>query len=195
QKPLEAQCRLSFAGGPGHHLHANAAQPAVHPSHRVDEEHGNAPQRNVLELAPRECVVTRPASRTSRADWPGSPPTLHLDLDHLGRATLDQGHPLIDERSVLFDVVEDSLDKHPALSGSTVSRQLHLAKWGAGMPEKQRERETSSKGRSRPRTAPESLADQSPLNQIHPQILRQRPKKSLISEANSGSSDATRRSS
>jgi hypothetical protein len=76
---------------------------------------------------------------------------------------------------VLFDVVQNSLDEHPALSGSTVSRQLHLAKWRAGMPETTREKDRQQ-GKKQANAIPSTInrRDQSALNQIDPQILRER---------------------
>ena len=66
QKPRIRGRRVALALGPGHRFHHDAARRARDPAHRVDEVHGDAPERNELEASRPQCVVARASSATSR---------------------------------------------------------------------------------------------------------------------------------
>src|SRR5438445_13692733 len=46
-----------LAARPRHFLNDNAAGPAIHPPHRIEQEHQKAPQRDEFELPLREMVI------------------------------------------------------------------------------------------------------------------------------------------
>src|SRR5438477_8461565 len=49
--------QLTLAARPRHFLDDNAAGPAIHPPHRIEQEHQKAPQRDEFELPLREMVI------------------------------------------------------------------------------------------------------------------------------------------
>ena len=103
-----------LAGGPRESLDPHAAARAGHAAHGVEEDHGDVPQGYEVEAPDRQRVVTRgpaPALRALCAS-PGAGP--YPDLNALPRV-LHQPHRLVDERRVLLDPIQDSLELHPVL--------------------------------------------------------------------------------
>ena len=103
-----------LAGGPRESLDPHAAARAGHAAHGVEEDHGDVPQGHEVEAPDRLRVVARgpaPALRAPRAG-PGAGP--YPDLDAQPRV-LHQPHRLVDERRVLLDPIQDTLELHPVL--------------------------------------------------------------------------------
>ena len=101
-----------LAGGPRQRLDPYAAARAVDAAHRVEEDHGDVPQGHEVEAPDRLRVVARgpaPALRARRAG-PGARP--HPNLEGQLRV-LQQPHRLVDERRVLLDPIQDTLELHP----------------------------------------------------------------------------------
>ena len=109
RKTAIAGRELLFAFGPWHALDGHPARWALHPPHRVDEEHRNVPQRHKLEPSSWKPVVAGPLLAATRADRPAVGPGLDVHLD-LGGSTggYDQSFPLVDERLERLDVIEDT---------------------------------------------------------------------------------------
>ena len=114
QKPHVAPRQLVLARRPRHPLHLHAALDALHPPHRIDQHHGNSPQRHVLKAPRRQGVIAGPrrsAARTHRRGT-GGRPQRHLDA----LATLAPAGLLVDKPRMLLDSIQDSLHSHLARS-------------------------------------------------------------------------------
>src|SRR5438093_8156460 len=88
--------QLMLAARPRHFLNDNAAGPAIHPPHRIEQEHQKAPQRDEFELPLREMVIaggqlTAAGAKGCRA-LSGSDP----DFDRGPVRTVESG-PLVDK--------------------------------------------------------------------------------------------------
>ena len=128
QEPTEARREPALPRGPGHLLNRYAARRALHAPHGIDEENGHAPQRHKLKPPRWQPVVSWPLLPTARTDRPTVRPRLDLDLDLRGASSgLDQSCPLVNERLERMDVIENSLEVHPAVAPErTRSKQPHL---------------------------------------------------------------------
>ena len=104
-----------LAVGPGHLFHRDAARRAIDPSHHVEEEHAQPPERHELEAARRQAIVHAAAAATSRTPWTIA--TMGRDRDGQGESAdlLLEVHRAIDESALLLNPVQDSLDLHPAV--------------------------------------------------------------------------------
>ena len=103
-----------LAGGPRDGLDLHPAAGAADAAHRVDEDHGDLPQGHEVEAPRRQRVVAwgrAPALRARRAS-PGA--GTYADLDAQPRV-LHEPHRLVDERRVLMQPIQDSLELHPVL--------------------------------------------------------------------------------
>ena len=105
----------------------HAARRAIDPSHRVDEEHRDVPERHKLEPSRWKPVVPRPLLATSRADRPAVGPGLDIDLElRLDQAVHEADLP-VDETLVPLDPVENTLEMHPAVAPAKgLTKQPHL---------------------------------------------------------------------
>ena len=100
-----------FAGGPREGLDPHAAARAGHAAHGVEEDHGDVPQGHEVEAPDRLRVVARGPAPALRARRAGPGAGTYPDLDAQLRV-LHQPHRLIDERRVLLDPIQDTLELH-----------------------------------------------------------------------------------
>ena len=101
-----------LAGGPREGLDPHAAARAGHAAHGVEEDHGDVPQGHEVEAPDRQRVVARGRAPALRAFRAGSGTGTYADLDAQPRV-LHQPHRFVDERRVLLDPIQDSLELHP----------------------------------------------------------------------------------
>ena len=100
-----------LAGGPREGLDPHAAARAGHAAHGVEEDHGDVPQGHEVEAPDRLRVVARGPAPALRARRAGPGAGTYPDLDAQLRV-LHQPHRLIDERRVLLDPIQDTLELH-----------------------------------------------------------------------------------
>ena len=103
-----------LAGGPRQGLDPHAAARAGHAAHGVEEDHGDVPQGHEVEAPDRLRVVARGRPPALRAPRVGPGAGTYPDLDAQPRV-LHQPHRLVDERRVLLDPIQDTLELHPVL--------------------------------------------------------------------------------
>ena len=103
------------AGGPGDGLDLDAAARAVDAAHGVAEDDGDLPERHEVEAAWRQNVVAGRGAPALRAPGPGPDAGPDADLEGQARGVwvLEQPNGVIDERRVLLDPIQDSLELHP----------------------------------------------------------------------------------
>ena len=104
-----------LAGGPGDGLDLDAAARAVDAAHGVAEDDGDLPERHEVEAAWRQNVVAGRGAPALRAPGPGPDAGPDADLEGQARGVwvLEQPNGVIDERRVLLDPIQDSLELHP----------------------------------------------------------------------------------
>src|ERR1039457_3486804 len=116
QEPAVSGGLVAFFDRPWHTLHRHSATRAVHSPHRVDEEHGDLPQRHELETPLGQVIVNRSLAATAGTDWSAVGPGPDRNLDRsIGRAA---GHfgLFVHEGLERFDQIEDSFQLHPVLA-------------------------------------------------------------------------------
>src|SRR5271166_2011056 len=116
KEPAEGRRQRTFSFGPRHLLHRHAALRAVHPPHRVDEEHGNLPERHKLEPPPRQPVVARSLAATTGTDRSAVGPRLDRHLDRQPGCFFRPLGFSVNKRLVSLDAIEDTLQLHPVLA-------------------------------------------------------------------------------
>src|SRR6202035_4255010 len=98
--------------GPGNVLDHHAAGRTINAAQGIHEHHGDLPQRHELKTPQRQAIIARPWLSAARADRPavGSRVDRHFD-----RRSSVAGPPRIsiNERLVMLDAIEDSLQLHP----------------------------------------------------------------------------------
>jgi len=113
QKPRIGRRDGALALRPRNPLDADPATRAEHSAHRVDEEDPNPPERDELEAPLRQPVVARSPPTAAGALGPAVRTGSNSDLE-LWNITLPQAHLTVDERRLLLNAVQDSLELHPA---------------------------------------------------------------------------------
>jgi len=128
QEPAVAGREVPLAGRPRHLLDDNPAGRAIHPPHRVHEEHRHVPQRH--ELKPSGCkrVIAGPLLAAARADRSAVGPRLDVHFQEgLSPCDFHESLLLVDEGLERLDVIENTLEVHPAVAPEKgLFQQPHL---------------------------------------------------------------------
>ena len=151
-----------LAGGPGDGLDMDAAARARHAAHRVVEDDRDVPEGHEVEAPPRLGVVARGPAAAPAAPRTGPGAGTHPYLQGQPRV-LHEPHRLVDERRMLLNPIQDSLELHPV----PLPRRLDVVQHQLSrIPERDasdgnRERDALSPGFSTVVTTPQVVAQAS----------------------------------
>ena len=103
-----------FACDPRQRFDTNPTDGTGHAAQGIEEKDRNAPHGNKLEAASGQAVVAWPRTLATGALWAPVGPVPDLDIETRSPVDFAPTRSPVDERVVLLDTIQDSLELHPA---------------------------------------------------------------------------------
>lgn len=114
--PLIGRRHMILSIGPRYLFDNDATPRAFDSPHGVKEKDRNSPQRNKLEAASWQCVVTRHPNTTTRTNGVPVGPCMDINYENRSLFDIDNLHTRVIKSLMLLDPIQDSLDLHSVLS-------------------------------------------------------------------------------